>query len=460
MRVTLVLMLTAFFPAVALAGDPSGDGTADVSSSSGFWERGHIDLGYSFRAANGHDLEPHEQDQYMTQSLFFEAGYGDHFRMELSAMTRQEIAGVPNDSRFQEIYDTYGSQWALYYLYTAYAEGLDVGPFERIRLGRQYLEDGVDIRFDGGLAETAALGDLVKFIVYGGIPVQFFESSVRGDWIAGGAVDIVAIPRTDVRFDYTHVTDYWPTLARANALVGLPADDLLEDNRYQATIVTRPLEELKLLARVTTFGGHSTRAEAEALYQDSDLGLSVRGHYALQDGAYQDLSLQYTPLSEQLGPVDPYQEITLDVTQVLGDYVTLGAGGSYRALFHEHDEGPFNHSYGRVYAQASVTGWPWDGLSVDFSLDYYRGIAMGTTFEAVGSISQDVGYGFKVGIGSGYSAFTFDQFFLTEEDDVRTYFVDAEWRPTKFLRFKVSYSYETDSEDRFHVVECHARFDF
>jgi hypothetical protein len=451
-------------PAVARAGDApapvSGDAAAVSSSDTAVWERGNISLGYTFRAANGHGLEPHEQDQDMEQKFFFEAGAGTTFRMELSGMTREDVDGRPSVSRFRDVYDTYGNQWALGYLYTAYAEALEVGPVDRLRVGRQYLADGVDIRFDGALLETAAVANVVRFIAYGGVPVHFFESSVSGDSVAGAAVDVVVIPRTSIRFDYTHVTDYWPTLARENVLDGLPPGDLREDNRYQATVTTRPLDDLRLLGRVTTFGGRSTRAEAEIFFLEADLGLTARVHYIAQVGAYQDLSLQYTPLDEQLGAYAPYQEITLDVTKTLGESVTIGAGGSYRGLFHGHDEGPFNHEFGRAYGQVTVSSWPWEGLGVDFTVDYYRGLSMGSTFEAVGSVSQDLGKDVKVGVGTSYSAFAMDQFFLTEKENVRTYFVNAEWRPTGFMRFKASYSYETSSEDRFHVVQCNARFDF
>ncbi|HZU97488.1 MAG TPA: hypothetical protein VFF73_12380 [Planctomycetota bacterium] len=460
MRVSPWIVLAGLFPAVASAA--RGDDTAAVGSSSDatFWERGHVDLGYTFRAANGHGIQPHEQDQRTTETLFFEAGWGQHFRMEFSGMATEDIDGRPLVSRFRDIYDTYGSQWALGYVYTAYVEGLELGPVQRLRLGRQYLADGVDVRFDGGLLETAPLADMVRFIAYGGVPVHFFESSVGGDWIAGGAVEVVAIPRTSIRFDYTHVTDYWNSLARQNLALGLPADDLREDNRYQVTVAVRPIEELKLMGRATTFGGHSTRAEAEVFFLQADAGFTGRIHYAAQIGAYEDLSLQWTPLDQQLGPVAPYQEVTLDLTQTVGEHVILGAGGSYRGLFKRSDEGPFNHEFGRAYGQVTVMSWPWDGLSLDVAADYYRGISMGRTFEIVGSLGQDLPGGVKLGIGSSWSAFAFDQFFLTEEENVRTYFANAEWRPTSFFRLKASYSYQTDSQDRYHVVECHARIDF
>ncbi len=444
--------------AAVAAGTTVSASALRAGDNGGAWTRGSLTLRYVFRAGTNTVLNRYDTDQDLTEDLFAEGGYGEHVRFELSGRVRQDIDGRPPVSRFRDIYDTYGS-WATGWLYTAYAEGLDLGPLARARFGRQYYAEGVEVRFDGGLVETAPLGDVVRLIAYGGVPVQLYESSVRGDWLAGAGVEVVAIPRTELRLEYTHLTTY-DDQARKHRWEGVPANENRDDDRFQATLVYRPIDKLRFFARGSTFDGRSTRGEGEVLYQDIEVGFSARVRYVAQVGAYRDLSIPFTPLDEQLGRYRPYHEILVHLRQQLGDHFALSGGGALRKLFTKSDEGTFNHEFARAFGQVDVVSFPIEGLTITLIAEYYRSLTLGRSFQGSGEISQEFAKIFTVGAGSRYSAFKLDDYFLKERENVRSYYGFAQLRPTEFLRFRLGYSYETDDEDRFHVVRLDARLDF
>src|SRR5205814_2344157 len=123
---------------------------------------GRLDLRYVFRSANGDSTAGREYDQDATQDLFVEAGQGSWLRAEASGRVHEDIDGRPRRQVFRDVYDTYGD-WAHAFLYTAFAEVLEQGPLARVRAGRQYYGEGVEVRFDGGLVETKPFGDAIAF---------------------------------------------------------------------------------------------------------------------------------------------------------------------------------------------------------------------------------------------------------------------------------------------------------
>jgi hypothetical protein len=359
-------------------------------------------------------------------------------------------------SRFRDIYDP----GPIGMIATAYVEGLELGPIARARLGRQYYDEGVDVRFDGGLVETAFLEEAAKLVIYGGVPADLWHSTAYGDWLAGAAIEVIAIPRTNLRFDFTHVTEFIDDLARLHLFDGVPLERLRDDNRYQVTVVNRPADWLRLFARAATFGATSTRAEGEITVMPLESGFVGRVRYVAQLGAYRDLSMPFDPFTEQLGAYRPYQELLVDLRQMLVEVVVLRAGGSIRKLFQHSDEGSFNHEFARVFGGFDLIDWPIQGFNLSLLAEYYRGLGSGRTFQASGEVSQEIVKGLTVGLGTQYAAFKLDTFFLTERENVRTYDAFLQVKPTSFLRFRVSYAFETSDEDHFHVVQCDARLDF
>jgi hypothetical protein len=421
----------------------------------GFWSHGRLDLRYVFRTASGDSTEHREYDQDATQDLFIEGGKGSWLRFEGSGRVHEDLDGQPRRSVFHDIYDTYGD-WAHAYLYTAFAEVLDQGPLARARGGRQYYAEGVDVRFDGGLVETRPLGDAVAFTAYGGLPVHLYEASRSQDWLAGGAAELTAIPKTRVRADYVHIADYRPDLDQASAVDGVFRLDRFQEDYYQLLVTHQLSKEIRLRGQASTFGGRATRLEGEVFARVEEIELSSRAKYTAQLGAYRDLAIDQSPLADVLGAYEPYHELYFDVRKGLLDHFTVGGGLAIRELAYQADEGPFNHEFKRFFGLADVTDWPWQGLAVSFLGEWYRSDVADRTFQASVDVSQELGR-FIVGAGTSYALFKFDEFFLEERERVRTTFASVEWRPVKWIRPRISYSYEDDDKDRYHVLRCDLR---
>jgi hypothetical protein len=443
-----------------LFGAPAAAEDAKPDPATQLWERGRLDLRYVFRSTGESSASDRTTDHDLMEDLFVEAGRGDSLRFEASGRVHEDLGGRQRAlSPFRDIYDTYGEPVHAY-MYTAYGEALDVGPLASVRIGRQYYDHDVEVRFDGALVETRPFGDALAVTAYGGLPVHLYEASRRADWLAGGAAELLAIPRTVVRLDYAHDQDFRPDLERAEAIDGIPRTVTRRDDYYQLAITHRLAEDWRLRAEASTFGGRSSRFTGEALFQDRDWDLTSRLRYTFQLGAYRDLSIDFSPLDDVLGAYEPYHEAYFDLRKGIATHFTMGGGASIRRLAHEGDAGPFNHEFERVFGLLDATDWPWEGLTVSPMCEAYWSESGHETFQASGDISQRIG-AWTVGGGTSYAYYKFDEFFLAERERVRTYFGDVAWQPFEWLRPRIEYSYEEDQEgDRFHVVRADLRITF
>jgi hypothetical protein len=287
--------------------------------------------------------------------------------------------------------------------------------------------------------------------------VHIFESSPSGDSIGGGAIEVVAIPRTSARFEYVHLTDERRDTIEPNT--GIRQHSIRDDDLF-LLVVSHRVEgvPLRVQGKASTFEGKSSRLTGEALWADAD-GLRVRGRYTLQLGAYRDLSIAFSPLDEVLDQYEPYHEVLGDVSKDLNEHWTVTVGGAVRRLHRETDESPFNHEFGRVYGQAAVSDLPWPGLRASILGEGYWADEGDRTFQLSGDVAQTFD-AITVSAGTTYAAFRFDEFYLEERQDVRTVNGAVEWRVSEWVRLRTGYTFEVDDEDRYHVVRCDVRLSF
>jgi len=455
------LFLAPAFALALAAPSPAWAGTGASSAGEGeFWGRGRLDARYGFRSTGESDPDERSTDQDLTQDLFVEGGYGKRFRAEASGRLHEDIDGRPEVSVFRDLYDTYGDA-VVGFLYTAYVEAIDLGPLSRIRAGRQYLAESVDIRFDGALFEAPApfMPEVLRFSAYGGVPVNLYEASPQGDWLAGASAEASLGTRATVRLDYTHVTDERDDARRTNARYGTTYRTVRDDDLFQLSFTHRLTRDVRLAGRVSTFEGRSTRFEADALYQDGEGDFSMRARYVAQLGSYRSLSFAFTPYDEQMGAYAPYHEVFLDARKGLAEGISLAGGGALRVLQDGSDEGAFNHGFARLFWRLDLTGIPWEGFSVGPLAEWYYRWSDEWTAQGSIDVSQRLG-AWRVGGGTAYALYRFDEFFLEEREDVRTYYGSVEWSPITALRVRVAYDFQTDDVDHFHVVRFEVRYEF
>jgi hypothetical protein len=131
-----------------------------------------------------------------------------------------------------------------------------------------------------------------------------------------------------------------------------------------------------------------------------------------------------------------------------------------RDLVEDTTETNFNHEYERYFltfsvydfwledTEFSVTGEQWS------SDDDVRTLG----FEAEKKFSKS----FEVKAGSYYSLFKYDYYTEEERDDVRTAFVELEFKPDwkKNVAFEIRYEAEDDDFDVYHTLKTGIKYNF
>lgn len=423
---------------------------------------GRLDLKYVLRQERGEDRDGfRSSDQDFYGFGLVEARAFGNVRLEASGRVDLDIDGQETPATFQSIDDTYSENFHGY-LYTAFIEATDLGPLALARGGRQRYEHGIDVVFDGGRLDLQPLGnDKLTLSGWGGVPAHYYESSHSGDCIVGGAVEVKPWEGGSARFDYVHVTDRRELPTEQIRLLDNEDQPLRDDDYFRVAVQQRLFRALALTAAVSTFEGRSTRIETQALFFHEDLDLTGRLSYTFQVGAYRLLSIDFTPLDSVLDEYKPYHELTASLTKGFADVVYLTGGVHVRQLDRESDEGSFNHEFERYYATFALVDWPIEGFEATVTGDHYRAEPDDDRYYTVsGEIGQQLPYELSIAGGSSYELYRFDEFFLEEREEVRTYYVRGAWKPVKGVELHVAYEREVDDEDAYDTWRLGARFGF
>jgi hypothetical protein len=317
------------------------------------------------------------------------------------------------------------------------------------------------VRFDGGLVDTKPLGDLVSFTAYGGIPTNLYEASHTGDWLVGGAAELPNLPRSTVRLDYIHITDARPDIA--TDLVTLPwsSSTVRNDDLFSLTSTVRLTPDVRLYVRGAEFLEKATLLNGSVLWQPAGADFSVQARYNGQFGNYHDMTFQFSPFEEQLGPYNPFQELEADLRKGINENLAITAGAQDRWMVHANDTNAANNGFVRLFGGFDVREWPWEGLGFNARGDWFRRPNGSWTFEASADVSQIVGP-VTLSAGTGYYLYRFqvENFFLVQQDDVRTVYGGIDWKILPSVRLRLNYSYERDDFESYNVVRCNVRFSF
>lgn len=427
-------------PRAALA-----DGKTEPTAGEPWRFGGSIDLRGTFRFTD--DGRDPDSDQDLSQYIALDGGYGDHVAFEASGRVDEDIDGRQTPGLFTTITDTYRRS-ARALLFTAHVDLLDLGPLALLRAGRQYGDPlGPDLHFDGGRLDLRPFdGDVLTVSVYGGQPVNLYETSRRGDWLGGAALVVRPARSTTIRGDYVHITDrrreYRTTL---------------DDDLFQLTLSQGLTDSLRVVLRAATFEGRSTRASAQVLLASPAWDLRASLRYTVQAGDFRDLSIQFSPLDQVLGGYAPFHELALTIDKGIGEHFGLAAGGNVRELMDEDDEGPFNHEFARAYGEARTRDLPWSGLDLVATVEQYWAMGDDRTLAATGEVAQRFGDSIQVAAGTSYALYRFDEVLVIEREDVRTYYLRAEWKLGPHLMLRASYAAERDDDEFTNTIRAGAR---
>lgn len=367
------------------------------------------------------------------------------------------VADVAGDQQpgdlLRDVWDGFEHD-AQFRLYEAYAEARGLlGGVVGVRGGRQFLEEGVYLQFDGARVDgdLRALAKGLDASALFGAPVRFHEASRGGDWLAGFVARWRASDATRLRFEYYRVSEFAegfndPVTDPQNEPVSFPSRRL-DDDLFGLSAWHRARKTLHLFGRLTLLEGDANELHLRARYASEDgRWVAVVEWYQLF-GRLFDVTNELTPFSPALGAYEPFWRAGANVTRRFGETWIAQAGYSHRELADSGEEGPFNHAFERLFLSATRTGL-FDGTldltatGVGFASPRNDVVAAGGAadwrFRANWTLSASV----------DYALYKYDFLLDTEHEDVWTYSLRLRWKASRRVLARAELSFDND---RFHT---------
>jgi len=427
-------------------------------------------LASRYRFRNG----PGESDSDIYELLTLDVGDKErqpitgHLDARVAAdFTPRNKNGVQSDI-FTGLVDTYSSAVDTQ-LYSAYADFNKLKGLELLRVGRQFTYDTPEIlEFDGVRVDTDSWcgANELKFSFYGGASVHTYESSAKGDTLAGAAVEAKPWNQARLRLDYVHADDNFSDQ-------GTQSTDLV-DQSLHPTHSTRHDDvvslsfwqtlrspNLQLQAEVSQIDGKARDAMLRTLYNNEDSRLQVSSSYQAWFRQDARLTTEFDYFFDTLAGEEPYHNANLSVNKGWTDNFWTEGGVTLRRLMQGAQAQIFNHEFDDYYATLQLRDLPVKGLT--FSVTGSRWDGKGeapNTNELGGEIAYACKRKFQSAIGTDYSLYKYDLFTSKEDDQVRTYYLKQRWRPTPWASLDVKFEHEISLYTKFNTATVSFRFDF
>lgn len=397
------------------------------------WVNGRLSVRYVGRWTGA------DEDHKLYGTL--DADIGDPRHHDITGHFMGRVVGnfERGEQQFEGLVDTYDGD-VVGHLYDAYIDFHSVSGFSRIRAGRQSLYDTPEVAFfDGVHAETEPIGDLeLRLGAYGGASARLYESSVAGDWMAGGYAEGRPWEGGRLRVDYMHMED--------DGLLGLNQNDLWGFGYWQtvARVWQLELEHTLLEGR-----GRDVRSRLAYFDTDSDLLLQVSYYQLLS--TLNNLVNELDPYYNALQELFPYYQFGALASKGIADSVTVEGGADLRRVEDDADIGQFNRDYERYFVNLRFHDIGIEGFSASVLSDLWY--ADGRDVRTWGAdLSQVLSDPLTASVGTYYSLYKYDLFTNSERDNVRTYYVRLEHETTESLTFDLAYELEDNDFDVFHTV--------
>jgi len=420
-------------------GPPAADGALPM--------RGFLRTSYRDRNGLG------ESDRDLTETLSLDLGAEglNPVSFHLLGRVADDLDGRANgqkDSTFYSLDDTKGSSLTgrIYQAYLEWhAPTEDVG---RILVGRQPLYDTPDVfDLDGVRVETPRdERDGWRFGAYGGVPVDEFEPSARGDSVLGGFMEAAPWTTGTLRFDALHVHDDRSEGDFSNDVLGLGLGQALGAGS-------------SLDANASWLDGSSRdlRLTARHLDAEDDFSANVSYYELLHTQHLQAAVLD--PFTSVLYDEYPYRQMGLLLSKGLTEDVQLSGGVDRRRVTSDDDIGDFNRDFERSFLQCTVDDAGVDGLSVGGTGEIWN--SPGSDIATWGlDLSQRLGEALTAAIGSYYSLYKYALESGKERDDVRTTYLEMRYRISTAVSIDMRYEFEDDDSDDFHVFRIGSTWRF
>lgn len=317
-----------------------------------------------------------------------------------------------------------------------------------LRIGRQSdarLPEGV--HFDGLSFLSRPLGAKeLELGLYAGVPVHWYESSARGDRVAGSSVEARPWRGGRARIDWMHLED--------EARLGPSRDDLVGLGLWQ-TLARRWLLE----GQYSRLEGQERDLRLRTQYSDPDSETVARLDYYELRETQTAHALELDPFSQALQEYFPFRQAALELSRPLTQHARVELGFQLRRMQNEADVGEFNREWERTYLTLTLHELLREGLALSLTGDEWNGAGRDS-----GSFGIDLSFEpdapWAVAIGTYYSLFKYELYDLSERDDVRTYSLRGSYECSEQLALELSYEYEDDDAEQYHSVRWGASWRF
>ncbi len=398
----------------------------------------------SLRARYRYRSTSDEDDHDLYDTLTLDVGDPKHqpltgHVLAWSNFDLDERASRSSPDPFFDLSDTYDGDLAAR-LYHAWVDKPGVEGLEVLRVGRQPLYEAPEVvTFDGARVETSERGARdVRAGAYGGVPVHFFESSSSGDLVLGTFVEGRPWSGGRARLDWMHLED--------EEVLADHENDLLAASLWQT--LGRPL---RLEGAFSWLEGRGRDARLGGTWTDAEHSLRVRASFYEMFSTQRDLASEVDPFYQALLEYFPFYRAQVLVSKDLGERYRVEAGSEVRQLRDEGDEGEFNREYARHHARFAVDDLFGGGVTLDLDGEVWDG-GQGSYRTWGADVEKRWSERWKTALGSHYSLYKIDLFGLRERDDVRSWTLGVSYDRTKNTAFDMSYEYEDDDLDEFHVL--------
>jgi len=369
----------------------------------------------------------------------FSAAASGRFQSDLDGET-----GSDGFSPFDSLSDSYKKATTAQ-LHYAYLDITNPRPGVRVRAGRQILDEIPEaLPIDGGrISFEASPGFFIAG--FGGLPVNYFESSTEGDFTYGGSLEVRPWARGRARLEYLHLED--------ENTFGLFRDDLIGISVEHAE-------------GACLFGGRATVLESEARdillrgsLSDAAAGLTVdvRAYYLFEQQQAHSYGLDAYVVF--LVPVEPYYQLSVAASKELSEIFGLDAALTARQLESESDEADYNHEFTRWSFTARSSRWPTRDLSVSMTGDFWQ--TQDDDFWTAGAaVNWQIAEHVKAVVSSYYTLYSIDGLTGEERERVRALTLALRWKATDTLFADVRFTAEENDIDTFRIFDIGGRYAF
>lgn len=419
---------------------------ADAGSSL----RGSIENRYRYRS----DGNVTDQDMFQRLSLdYFRPWNNAQVGFVFLGLLQEDLDGDPSRAEyfpFRDIRDAYEGNTAGW-LYLAYAELDTQGFLQTVRVGRQEMLELEPVAFDGGLATLRATRK-INVTVFGGIPVNFFETDRSNDSIAGGYVEYRVLRNLALTAGYLSMRD------RVDLLDG--TEENLHADLISLKAFYRPMRGLNFTLRGTVLDGEFRDAKARASFRNYDWDFLVTAYYMAQFIKREAVPINDDPLALILGPCEPYQQAGLTAYKGIGKHLGIEGGAVWRELLDRGDESAYNHDYSRYLASLYIYKFPLKGSRWTVGADWWTSPGSVATQSIRGEFMQRFGKRGKAFVGSSYDLYKVDVVTGEERNDVRSYYVGATVPVGKHLYVGADYRFEDSNVRQTDTINARLGYEF